>query len=754
LGYLVATLLATWPLALNFTAAIPGDSFDGWQNYWNLWWFRTALVERVANPLVTDLLYYPTGVSLYFHTLNPFNGLLTLPVQLAAGLIPAYNAVVIFSWVLAGYGTFLLARWATAINNCQLSIDNSQFSIANSLPPFLAGLIFTLAPFHMAHLLGHMQVMSLEWVPFYVLSLLRALRQVRAGRPWLRSALLAGLFLVLNGLCDWYFVLYLFLFTCFALVWHAIVLTLARRRAPTSLPATESGTVFPGNLARQNEHSWAGSVLRLCAPPLVAGVVFVVLLSPWLLPMVREATQFRFMVRPPADLYLYSVSVADFLIPSRLHPLSQPGGLTWPGNQIAPVSERTVAVGYVGLFLAVAALFVARRRALFWLAALLFFAVLALGPHWHWGSFGLEQLPAEALNGQDVASWTPYGILNRVIPFMRISRSVGRFALMVQLCLAVAASLGFHGLLARLAQRTSAKTARRWSAALGALALVLLLLEFWTAPYPVSPPDTPAYYGQLAAEPDARAVLNLPMNYDRPGYLLYQTVHGKPLTVAYISRDDPRTLTERVPVLQHFRHLGPDILDVDPAVVGPTILADLGVGTVVLDRYKMPGGDERTYTEQLARAIFAGQPPVYEDERITAFQVKPVQMREPYLALGPLNWGALTVDSGAPAYRVITGSPATLSIHHLAAPAQLRMHYRTAGAGSLRVMAGDGKQLLAELPAAPDGGEAVIDLAPLLPLEEQGPPAAPLVVELRPAAGLALRIDSLRLDLGAADSPL
>jgi hypothetical protein len=253
---------------------------------------------------------------------------------------------------------------------------------------------------------------------------------------------------------------------------------------------------------------------------------------------------------------------------------------------------------------------------------------------------------------------------------------------------------------------------------------------------------------------DPRAVLNLPMNYDRPGYLLYQTVHGKPLTVAYISRDDPRTLTERMPVLQHFRHLGPDILAVDPAAVGPTVLADLGVGTVVLDRYKMPGGDERTYTEQLAQEIFAGQSPAYEDERITAYRVEPVQVREPYLALGPLNWGPLTAEAGAPAYRTVTGSPATLTIHHLAAPARLRMHYRMADAGSMRVMAGAGKWLLAELPAAPDGGEVVIDLAPLLPPEEPGPLAAPLIVELWPAGGLELRIDSLRLDLGAVDSPL
>ncbi len=110
-GYFLATVVFTWPLAAEITTAIPGDSFDGWQNYWNLWWMKVALVERVTNPLFTDLLYAPTGVSLYFHTLNPFNGLVTLPIQVTAGLIPAYNAVVLLSWSLAGYGMFLLVRW-------------------------------------------------------------------------------------------------------------------------------------------------------------------------------------------------------------------------------------------------------------------------------------------------------------------------------------------------------------------------------------------------------------------------------------------------------------------------------------------------------------------------------------------------------------------------------------------------------------------------------------------------------------------
>src|SRR5690606_23117975 len=138
-----------------------------WQNYWNQWWIKQALVDRLANPLYTDAIYHPTGVTLYFQTLNPFNGVTTLPIQLAFGLIPAYNAVVFLSWVLAGYGMFLLARWVmgTAALGPRLPIGDTRAGYSAAI---VAGLVYTLAPFHMAHLLGHMQVMSLQWLPFYV----------------------------------------------------------------------------------------------------------------------------------------------------------------------------------------------------------------------------------------------------------------------------------------------------------------------------------------------------------------------------------------------------------------------------------------------------------------------------------------------------------------------------------------------------------------------------------------------------------
>jgi hypothetical protein len=237
-----------------------------------------------------------------------------------------------------------------------------------------------------------------------------------------------------------------------------------------------------------------------------------------------------------------------------------------------------------------------------WLAVALTFFVLALGPVLHIGG-RTALLPG----GRELP--LPYALVNR-LPFLDIMRSISRLDVIVMLSLAVLAALGLEAL------------GRRGRGAwLPVAALALVLFEFLPAPYPVSPPDTPAWYETLAKDPRPGAVLNLPVNWDRPWYLLYQTVHRKPLSAAYISREDPRTLIDRAPVLRYFRRLGQDAGEIDLQRDGKKALAELGIRWVVLDRYKMPGGPEREVTEAGAREIFGDQQPVYEDERITVYEV-------------------------------------------------------------------------------------------------------------------------------------
>jgi hypothetical protein len=600
LGYLALTLCLTYPLVRQFTSAIPGDAFDGWQNYWNLWWLRSALLDAHTHPFYTPMLFHPTGVSLLFHTLNPFNGLAALPVQIAWGLLPAYNFVVLLSFTLGGLGAYLLAREVLGVG-------------AKWLPAFVAGAIFTYSPFHFAHLLGHMQVISLEWIPFFALYLLRVVRPfAAASRPSSRRTAhnegMAVLFLTLVALCDWYYVLYCLLFTAVTFTW---ALWRSWRKGDASPSrAVHLVLVFGG--------IWT---------------VFAIVLSPLLAPMMREAGQFSFMVPNPGQSRILSADLLAYLTPQEFHPLWGDWAREKANMFTSTVSEHQVFAGYTVLALAAVALLFAGNQGRTdrgpWTWVLVSFFILSLGPALHIG--GQSQLLP---GGGEIP--LPYAWLARLIPFMEITRSVSRLSVIVMLAAAMLAAIALQWVMTRF----------RHGWVLAGAALGLVLFEFLPAPYPMSPPDTPAWYSDLAASAEKGAVLNLPMNWDRPGYLLYQTVHGKPLTAAYISRDDPRTLTERAPVLQHFRHLGPDIIAFDLAPQGLQVLNDLGVGWVVLDRYKMPGGTERSYTEAAAAEIFHDVKPTYEDDRITAYIVPPAEPVGPYLVLGE-GWGPLDTSARA-----------------------------------------------------------------------------------------------------------
>lgn len=585
LGYLALTVAMTYPLVLRFSSAIPGDSFDGWQNYWNLWWVKTALVDRITWPWFTDLLYHPTGVSLLFHTLNAFNGITFLPVQLAFGLLPEYNAVVVFSFAAGGLGGYLLARQVLGANS-------------NRLAAFLAGAVFTFSPYHFAHLLGHMQLIALAWLPFYALYVLRTLRAAEGagGRRIAREAILAALFLILVALCDWYYAFYCFLFTAVAAVWFSF----------RNLRAARVGALGPGLIA------------------LVAvGITVAAALNPLLVPMVREARQASYMVPDAAQSRQLSADLLAFVTPQGFHPVWGEWARAQSERFSSTISEYTVFAGFTVLGLALVGLFSRWRRGMkgLWLGVALTFLVLSLGPVLHIGGQA-ARWPGDA----EIA--LPYAAIAR-LPFVNIMRSISRLDVIVMLALGVLAAGGLNSLMRD----------RAGGAFIGAVSLALALFEFLPAPYPMSPPDTPSWYRTLAGDSRSGAVLNLPANWDRPGYLLYQTEHGKAVTVAYISRDDPRTLVQRAPVLQHFRHLGPDVIDLDLREQGQQVLADLDVRWVVLDRYKMPGGAEREYTEAAAAEIFSGQTPAFEDNRLTVYEVSEKSEHDPYVMLGE-GWGS------------------------------------------------------------------------------------------------------------------
>ncbi|MGD8474603.1 MAG: hypothetical protein PVH59_10795, partial [Anaerolineae bacterium] len=110
-GYILFALVLTWPVAARLDTHVPGDGADDPPLTWNLWWVQDALLDQGTNPFDCDYLFYPLGINLAFYTLTVLNGLLSIPLQAVAGLIPATNLLLLSSFVLSGYGAFLLAHY-------------------------------------------------------------------------------------------------------------------------------------------------------------------------------------------------------------------------------------------------------------------------------------------------------------------------------------------------------------------------------------------------------------------------------------------------------------------------------------------------------------------------------------------------------------------------------------------------------------------------------------------------------------------
>ncbi len=564
LAYTVLTGLLTWPLITVFTTQLP-DGSDGAQFLWDLWWVKTALVTLHTSPFHTDLLYYPYGVSLYFDTLVPLLGVISIPFQLAGLPLPAvYNLLVGQGFVGAGYGTYLLVRYLTGQRRAA----------------FVAGIVFTFCPYHFAHLHGQLNLISIQWLPLYVLALLKAWGpDVPAGAAgardapnWsnsLRWAAVAGGWLAVTAYTEWLHVLFLGLFTAWFAAWRLL-------RHPSR--------------ARLG----AGAVRRG-----VTGGVALGLVSPVLWPMVQEARTATYMQPGAGESFFYSSDLTDAFMPNLLHPF-------WPDRGLAvllhylgrPPAELIVSVGTLVLMLSCLALWRLRRPAVaFWGWTALGAWVLSLGPTLQvWGrtDFGGVSVPL------------PYTLLN-VIPFFTIFRVPSRLMVLTMLALAVLVGYALAAGAAARGPGWGARLARHpWTAGVVGL---LILAEFLPVPIPLlTPHDDAAFYAAVAQEPGPFALLDLPLA-PVPATLTDQLIHHQPIIGGYLSRQPPDPFVRDTPVLRYLLPATPpdDPLAAEAARTGLAALRAAQVRYVVVHWWAVGGADRAILQAKLAR-IFPGLP--------------------------------------------------------------------------------------------------------------------------------------------------
>ncbi len=320
------TVVMTWPVAAQLGSHVPGGTVDLWTHRWTYWWIKHAIVEG-HNPLFTDLIFHPQGVSLAFHNIAWVNIAVWLPLQAILGGNTAYSLTFLIFCTLNGFAMYLLAR-----------------ELIDSLPAaFVSGLVYGFWPYTMSQF-GHPNMKVTCWVPLALLYLRRMLNKRRV-----KDALLAALFLALTGLTRWQLLL---------MALMIFVLYLAR------------------DFLRDRACWTKRSVGLLVLAGLVAGVV----MAPLALPVASTL-----LTRDDATDVLFTEGASGqtdllaYVLPTRYHPLWHTG-LERLYENFVHNKVFVPFLGYTALGLALYGTAKCWRQGRFWLLMAGVYVALALGP--------------------------------------------------------------------------------------------------------------------------------------------------------------------------------------------------------------------------------------------------------------------------------------------------------------------------------------------------------------------------------------
>lgn len=422
LAFTVLSIVMTWPLAVHLGDRVPAGSNDLWQNYWNFWWWKTAILERGASPFETDMIFFPQKTSLAFHTHSAGNILLTSPLLALFGPGVALNVATIAGFVLAGWAAYLLVREV----------------VGDGRAGFVAGIIFAFFPQHFEQSLEHINLASYGTMPLFLYFLVRGIRRGGWG-SWIG----AGLSFALNTLFSF----------------HGSLMI---------LPG--AAVVFLAGLWRTERPRQ-----RVLIETAVAGVVATVVVLPFIWPLLAGMAEGGSSLKPPVRK---PIDLAFLLVPAREHTLW--GGLASPIHDAARRYPSAGFTGYLGIVAVVLAgigvVATLRRRgldeeirpgrtALFWGAWFVIYLVFALGS---------ELLVA----GKDAGVPLPFRWL-RSLPLYGSLRVANRFLVPAMIGLSVLAALGSAAWL-----RTSKRPRTVLVAIVALLVLDFLWLPFPTRELP------------------------------------------------------------------------------------------------------------------------------------------------------------------------------------------------------------------------------------------------------------------------------
>ena len=394
--YLAISLVLFWYLTVNITNSVPNGYGDVFQSLFNLWWVPYSIFVLHASPYFTHLLYYPVGANFVTQTMSPMAGILTWPIQQLSPAL-AYNLLFLTAFALSGLFMYMLAYYITG----------------NKYASFIAGLIFAFSPMHIAQAQGHLDWTLIEFVPLFILFLMKSIFESKKRYP----ILAAISFFMLTFFGDIEQGIMMFLFAIISVI---LLFILKHKEVQKKQAAINLSLMI--------------AVIALLFMP------FLLAIAPHLKGAVSVASQQSAI----SDNLQWSDNLMSFFLPSYYNPLfssisssyaNQIYSLTYQGISYAiNVGERVSYIGYSVLILMILGVYYdyknnKLKHSLFWIMIFAIYFLLALGPYLQIFNTvtGIPTLYSLYLN----------------IPYLNIIREPGRFDMIVTIAMAILAAMGF-----------------------------------------------------------------------------------------------------------------------------------------------------------------------------------------------------------------------------------------------------------------------------------------------------------------------
>ncbi len=462
--YILLTAAMTYPAILFLRTKVMGGPEDNFHFLWELWYVAHALFDLHKSPFFDPDVFVPFGYSLIRNQdLSPGTVLLFSPLTHFFGEVFTYNFLLLISFPLTAFGTYLLARklWC------------------NRVAAVLAGVIVGFCPYRFTHATGHLSLVSTQWIPFFFLYL-----DCLISKPRLKNAVLAGVFF---GLCSWASWYYLFMTAIAA--------------------AAYVGFRIDWKASREHLHR----LLKFGAAFVGVASVFVL---PFLVPLYLATRGAPVDYRGAGESQAYAAAVADYFIPSTTH--------FWWGDKVAQLwrsgpnglwqSEWQLYLGMAALLFATAGVFHPRRRVVIALIAMAIAClVLSFGP----GIYLTHPAPLSSSTNDVAISPIPApGRWLRLLPGFNNLRGWARLGFFVELAIGLLAAGGLTRLLEWLKQRRHASTGTQ--VAVGAVVIALIIFDFLPKPADMSAVEARPVDRWLANRAGSFAFMEYPI--PRHGY--------------------------------------------------------------------------------------------------------------------------------------------------------------------------------------------------------------------------------------------